>query len=212
MAEIKSRDYIASLVLNPPRPVVGEHFALSVIASLYTAGMYSVEVKGPDGSCEPVEFELFSVPPNTFRKKGDYWEIRYAGGEPFLLKDCKGARYIYLLLRGPEVKHHAVNMYYVMENKVKGLLAFQKSWEDAERQGDVLGTRDIEADARKYLLRNSHHPHKRRFTPADAEKCRKAVSNSIRRTLEKIKESDLGFYQHLKESLHLGGHFQYKRG
>lgn len=201
--------YISSPDLNPRHPVVGEHFLLTVRAHLYTAGIYSVEVKGPDGSCEPVKFELFSVPRNTFRKKGEYWEIRYEEGEPFLLKDCKGARYIYLLLQGPDVKHHAVNMQYVAENKVKGLLAFQESWEYANERNDILAVRNIEANARKYLLRNSHHPCKRRFTPADAEKCRKAVSSSIRRTLEKIKKHDQNFYQHLKESLHLGGHFQY---
>jgi hypothetical protein len=39
--------------------------------------------------------------PDYFRRKGDVWEVRFDGGEPFMLTRCGGAEYLHLLLSNP---------------------------------------------------------------------------------------------------------------
>ena len=38
---------------------------------------------------------------NVFRRKGQAWQVRFAGGEEFILLPSKGAAYLHLLLQRP---------------------------------------------------------------------------------------------------------------
>jgi hypothetical protein len=50
-----------------------------------------------------------------FRRVGDFWQVAYASGEPFYLKDAKGVQYIAHLLRHPSTDIHVMELVAAVE-------------------------------------------------------------------------------------------------
>ncbi len=67
------------------------------------------EYPGPDG---PAAAPPPGPPPgqNVFRRYGQAWQVRFAGGGEFILLPTKGAAYLHLLLGSPGVSLSAVDM------------------------------------------------------------------------------------------------------
>lgn len=48
---------------------------------------------------------------NAFKKKGNAWIVRFAGGDEFIVTPCKGVAYIHMLLSCPNTQIRATEMY-----------------------------------------------------------------------------------------------------
>jgi hypothetical protein len=160
--------------------------------------------------------------PNVFRRKGEAWEVRFAGGSDFILLPSKGAAYLHLLLQQPGKPMKAVQMAYHVAKSPKqfalgdagpvldrdAVSAYRAELEEmrvmmdrAERDGDVvvLGQLQKERDEILAQLRQWRGLGGReRKACDDREKVRKAVFMAVHRTIEKIRAYDEQLAEHLK--------------
>src|SRR5262249_32928599 len=72
-----------------------------------------------DGGSEPgTPPPAAEVPPqlreNVFRRKGEVWEVRFAGGREFILRPWVGAAYLQMLLQQPGKPLRAIDMGYAV--------------------------------------------------------------------------------------------------
>lgn len=163
----------------------------------------------------------------VFRKKGQAWIARYAGGEDFILLPCKGAAYLHILLSNPKTEFSVTALVLSVANAPQqfqlgsagessdqeALAAYRVRYEElkaelaeAQRyteQGMVAPA--SESDIRKEMLslaeqikKDKGLGKKIRRASDDRDRLRKAFQANIRRVTKEIAKYDKRFAEHLK--------------
>jgi hypothetical protein len=159
---------------------------------------------------------------NVFRKKGQVWELRFAGGPEYILLPTKGAAYLQLLVSRPGNAISAVDLAcQVAKNPDRFALgdAGEQSDEEAltvyrarviELRGEVDEAKSNndsgaqtraqeELDCLMERIRKDQGLGKRlRKAVDDRERVRKAVGNAIQRALQDIAQFDQPLADHFK--------------
>jgi hypothetical protein len=165
----------------------------------------------------------------VFRKKGQVWQLRFAGGTDFILLPSKGAAYLSILLANPDVPISAVDLAFrVARNPKRYVLGSAGENSDAEAlEAYAAKLTDLREELEKAKCDNnvglqetlqgeiesltgelkSGHGLGNRLRRAsdDRDRIRKAVGNAIRRSVKAIAQYDARLAQHLKSrALRLG--------
>jgi 7-cyano-7-deazaguanine synthase in queuosine biosynthesis len=175
--------------------------------------------EGPERASKATEPSMEDY---VLRKKGQVWEVRFAGGQDFILLPSKGAAYLHLLLSHPDVAFSAADMAsrvaknpdrYALgsageQSDREALTAYRARYEELmEELDEARRNNDSAAESRiqdeiEWLteqIRKDLGPGGRlRKASDDRERVRKAVSNAIRRAINDIGQFDLRLAEHLK--------------
>jgi hypothetical protein len=170
---------------------------------------------------------------NVFRKKGQVWVVRFAGGEEFILLPSKGAAYLHLLLSQPRAQLSAIDMACrVAKNKDQYALgsAGEKSdrealaayhaklvelrveLQEAKDNNDPGAQERIQEEIESYTheIRQAHGLGGRlRKSSDDRERVRKAVGIAVKRAIKEIAQYDKQLAEHLSAHLICGQNPRY---
>jgi hypothetical protein len=176
---------------------------------------------GPANTTVPSKGREVPLGDNVFRKKGQVWVVRFAGGEDFILLPSKGAAYIHLLLSQPRVQLSAIDMACrVAKNRDQYALGSVGEKSDREAlaayHAKLVGLRE-ELQEAKY--NNDHGTQERiqeeiesysqqirearglggrlRKESDDRERVRKAVVVAVKRAIKDIAQYDQRLADHL---------------
>lgn len=166
---------------------------------------------------------------NVFQRKGQVWQVRFAGGTEFILLPSKGAAYLNILLANPRIPISAVDLAcrvarnpdrYVLgsagtNTDAESLKAYaarltelREELEDAKRDNDIGRQEAIQVDIESLngeLKRGRGLGNRLRKASDDRDRIRKAVGNAIRRSINGIGQYDPRLAEHLKsQALRLG--------
>lgn len=160
-------------------------------------------------------------PEFTFRRKGQAWEVRYAGGQEFILLPSKGAAYIHVLLEnqgtGISVEELAARVArrsqeYLLGDAGEGsdeqaMAAYRARYEQLRDQSeDAVERQDSDAEERirvemedlmEHIKRDQGLHGRLRKQSDDRDRVRKAVLAAIRRTRTEIRKYDKRLAEHL---------------
>jgi hypothetical protein len=160
-------------------------------------------------------------PDNLFRRKGEAWEVRFAGGRDFILPPHKGVAYLHILLAHPGVSLSAIELAYRVARDpnvyalgdagesvdAAALSAYRARYEDltelleGARRNDDLGSQERFRREMGTLLEeiNRHQGlgGRTRRAGSDRDRVRKAVGNAVRRAIEVIARYDEHLARHL---------------
>lgn len=169
------------------------------------------------------------LPDHLFRNKGQAWQVRFAGGNDFILLPSKGAAYLQILLDNPGVPLSAIDLAVRVSKQpekfslgssggtadVDALRAYHarlRELEDEleEARSDSDEARQVRLENEKESIikevrRNTSLGGKPRKGDDDRERIRKAVGNAIRRTISDIKLFDSRLADHLSSPTLRGG-------
>ena len=172
---------------------------------------------------------------NVFRKKGQVWLVRYAGGDDFILLPSKGAAYLHLLLSQPGVELSAIDAAcQVAKNRVqyalgdageKGgdrdalsayhaqLVELREQLQRAKDNNDAGEQERIQKEIEAYtqqIRESSGLGGRLRKASDDRERVRKAVGIAVKRAIEDIAQFDHRLADHLHAPrLRCGQHLCY---
>ncbi len=159
---------------------------------------------------------------NIFRKKGQVWQIRFAGGAENILLPSKGAAYLHMLLSQPRTPVSAIVMACRLSqnretyslgsagNKIDqdALSAYQARYaelkeelEEAKSNHDDAAISRIQGEMESFMeeIRKAKGLGGRiRKDADDRDRVRKAVGNAIRRAVKDIGQFDKRLADHLK--------------
>jgi hypothetical protein len=167
---------------------------------------------------------------NIFRKKGQVWEVRFAGGAVNILLPSKGNAYLHMLLSQPRTHISAIDMACrVTKNRVNyslgsagdkidkdALSAYQARYaelkeelEEARSNNDDAAITRIQGEMAA-LVEEIHRAKglggRIRQDADDRDRVRKAVGNAIRRAVKDIGQFDKRLADHLKSPCLSCGH------
>lgn len=166
--------------------------------------------------------ETSKLPDFAFKRNGQAWSVRYAGGEAFTLLPSKGAAYLQVLLskRGtafPVEKLAAVVARQPAEyllgdagerSDAEALSAYRARYEQLKDElEDAQERHDVDAEERARVEMDDLQSQIRkdqglggrlRKDADDRERVRKAVQAAIRRTIKEIRKYDKRLAEHLK--------------
>lgn len=166
--------------------------------------------------------------PNVFRRCGEAWEVRFAGGHSFILLPAKGVTYLHRLLAAPRKPIAAVDLAFGEVLSVfagaadaildkDGITAYRAKLlellADRERaltENDTLLQAEIDQETAtiELELKRAVSPRgQNRSLPDAREKVRKAVGLAIARTLKKISNYDKKLAAHLQSPVFQCGLF-----
>lgn len=157
----------------------------------------------------------------VFRKKGQVWQVRYAGGNEFILLPTKGAAYLHLLLAQPgtsipatklaaTVARHATD--HLLGDAGEGsdreaLAAYRARYEDLKADiEDARSRQDADAETRireemedltAQIKRDQGLGGRLRKESDVRDRVRKAVRAAIRRAVDEIRKYDRRLADHL---------------
>jgi predicted ATPase/class 3 adenylate cyclase len=179
------------------------------------------------GSREPEPAPAAASKGNVFRRHGDVWTLGYEGVS-IQLRDAKGLRYLSRLLAEPGREVHTSDLasqqrgggvppgsgsggevlddtarraYQTRLAELDAERAEATEWNDPER----LGRAEAEIDALTEQLAGAYGLGGRSRTMADpTERVRKAVTNRIRDSLDRIAQEHRALGRHLTNSVHTG--------
>jgi len=163
----------------------------------------------------------------VFRKEGQAWIVRYAGGRDFILLPCKGAGYLQILLSNPKTDFNVVDLVfqvakepskYMLGNAVDSvdkdaMSAYRARYEDLKKQLDEaqqlteqgMAPFKPESDIREEMVllaeqikRDKGLGNKRRQVGDDHDRVRKSFQAAIRRVRTEIGRYDKRLAEHLK--------------
>lgn len=167
--------------------------------------------------------ELREAPPgdNVFRKKGQVWIVRFAGGEEFMLLPSKGAAYLHVLLSQPRVQHSAIDMACrVAKNRSRYALGdageksdrealsayhaklvelreeLQKAKDNNDHGAQATVQREIE-EFTQQIRESGGLGGRLRKASDDRERVRKAVWIAVKRAIKEIAQYDKRLADHL---------------
>ena len=176
----------------------------------------SQESSGPSPGAPPQPADY------TFRKKGQAWEVRFAGGPDFILLPSKGAAYLQILLShagqpisavdlacrvskhperfslgsaGGTADKEALTAYHARLQELNEEMEEAKENLDTARQVKIEEEREW---IRKEVRRHTGLGGKPRKDGDDRDRVRKAVGIAIRRTIREIENYDANLAAHLK--------------
>jgi hypothetical protein len=163
-----------------------------------------------------------SLGENVFRRKGDVWEVRFAGGKEFILRPWVGAAYLHMLLGQPGKPMRAIDMAYAVakdparfalgtagaaldEDALSAYRAkHQQLLEDIaeeEKEGDTLALQELREQQRSLAEQLKSYRGlggRARKESDDRERVRRSVLMAIQRVVEKIREYDRRLAEHLR--------------
>lgn len=175
--------------------------------------------RSPNTAAEP------ALPEHAFRKKGQVWEVRYAGGQEFILLPGKGAAYLHVLLAnrgasfsvtklaalvarsphdhllgdaGEGSDREAMAAYRARYEELEEELETARSLDDADGQARVREEMDVLAE---HIKRDSALGGRLRKESDVRDRVRKAVRAAIRRTVGEIRKYDKRLADHLKSPI-----------
>jgi hypothetical protein len=157
----------------------------------------------------------------VFRRKGDVWQVRFAGGEDFILLPSKGAAYLHLLLSNPGASFTVASLSvrvakdptsYCLGDAgevldAEALAAYRtRAQEAAEELKEARERADVAAQAKlreeiEWLAeevrkgRGFHGRGRKQYD--DRERVRQRVRVAIRRAVRRIGEYDARLAEHL---------------
>ena len=163
----------------------------------------------------------------VFRKKGEVWIVRYAGGEDFILLPSKGAAYLHILLTNPKTEMNVIDLVFRVAKTPRqfqlgsagestdeqALSVYRARYEElkeklseAQRFADQgMAPPTPESDIRKemdFLIKQIQKDtglgNRIRTVSDDRDRVRKAFQASIRRVREEIAKYDRRLAEHLK--------------
>lgn len=161
------------------------------------------------------------LPENMFRRRGETWEVRFAGRRPFTLLPSKGAAYLHRLLQRPGVPLSSMDLCLAVTGQQERialgaeeeavpedvLLAYRGRAEElaqllgeARRNDDLGGQEKYQEEINGLLAelrKNEGLRSPRRDPSSPQERVRKAVGNDIRRAVQKIARYDEELAAHL---------------
>ena len=157
----------------------------------------------------------------VFRKKGQVWEVRFAGGQDFILLPSKGAAYLHLLLSHPRVPFSAIDLAcrvaknperYALssggeQSDRESLTAYrarydelQEELDEARKNNDPGAESGIQQEI-EWLVEQVRKDRglggRLRKASDDRDRVRKAVGNAIRRAVKDIGQFDKRLADHL---------------
>jgi hypothetical protein len=159
---------------------------------------------------------------NIFRRKGELWEVRFAGGETNLLYPSKGAAYLHILLSSPNTFLTAADLAWrVSRNRERYALGDAGEVADREalsayraradelveelqeaRENNDPGAQERIRQEMQFLAEQTRAARglggRQRKASDDRERVRKAVANAIRRTIQTIAQYDRQLAEHLR--------------
>jgi hypothetical protein len=183
-------------------------------------------IKGalPSAPSEPPASNGWEQPssPYVFQKRGEAWEVRYAGGKFNILLPTKGAAYLHMLLSRPHsclsaielacqaarnrshyslsdagerIDREAMSAYRARYHELSDELEKAKADHDAATQARI----EPQMELLLAEIRSANGVGGRiRKDHDDADRVRKAVGNAIRRTVEDIGQFDRPLAAHLQ--------------
>lgn len=181
----------------------------------------------PEPPAAPAEPPLAE---NVFRRNGQVWQVRFAGGKAVLLVHGVGAAYLHMLLQRPGVPLRAVEMAYRMARCPERFTAgggarsfneetltayrakyqdLQEEIEEAERDHDEATLERARRERRQLadeIRKLAGLGGRARQDGDDRNKVRSAVYGAIRRTIGKIAEYDRRLAEHLRSRQLRCGH------
>ena len=168
---------------------------------------------------------------NVFRRKGQAWEVRYAGGEEFILLPSKGAAYLHLLVSSPGTElsaadmacrvaknpdrfalgdageqsdHEALSAYRTRSQELREEIDEAKANNDSGAQ--TLAQEELDT-LTEQIRKDKGLGNRLRKAVDDRERVRKAVGIAIRRALQEIAQYDRRLAEHFKSpQLKVGQH------
>jgi hypothetical protein len=159
---------------------------------------------------------------NAFRKKGQVWELRFAGGPEYILLPTKGAAYLHLLVSRPGTALSAVDLAcQVAKNPDRFALGDAGEQSDGEAlsayRARVIELREEVEEAKtnndagaqtraqqeldcltEQIRKDQGLGTRLRKAVDDRERVRKAVGNAIKRALQDIAQFDQRIADHFK--------------
>jgi hypothetical protein len=170
---------------------------------------------------------------NVFRKKGQVWIVRFAGGEDFILLPSKGAAYLHLLLSQPGMQRSAIDLacavaknpaQYALSNAGEKsdrealaayhakLVELREELQEAKDNNDPGAQERIQGEIESYTqqIRETRGMGGRlRRDSDDRERVRKAVGIAVKRAIKDIGQFDQRLAQHLSAHLICGQNPRY---
>lgn len=165
----------------------------------------------------------------VFKKNGQAWQLRFAGGNEFILLKSKGAAYLNILLEHPGVSFSAVDLAYRVERQPEQfmpgsagensdeealsaypakLAELKAELDQANRDNDIGRQEQIQSDIESLmeeLKRGRGLGNRLRKAADDRDRFRNRVGNAVRRAIENISAYDPRLAEHLKSpALRLG--------
>jgi hypothetical protein len=174
------------------------------------------------GTVTPVQPQSqTSLGDNVFRRKGQAWLVRFAGGEDFILLSSRGAAYLHLLLSQPRRQLSAIEMACrVAKNRGQyalgsageksdrealaayhaKLVELREELQEAKDNNDPGAQESIQEEIESYSqqIREGRGLGGRlRKESDDRERVRKAVGVAVKRAIKDIAQYDQGLADHL---------------
>jgi hypothetical protein len=185
----------------------------------------------------PAETAQPPVGENVFRRQGQAWEVRFAGGDPWVLLPSKGAAYLHELLSHPGVSISAADLASRVarcperfplgdagETADRAALSgyrvrleeAREALEQARTDHDLAAQQRLEEEI-FWLMEELRQHHglggRLRKAAGDSERIRKAVGNAVRRAVRLISQFDQPLGAHLSPPrLQCGSHLCYAPG
>lgn len=170
---------------------------------------------------------------HVFRKKGQVWIVRFAGGEDFILLPSKGAAYLHLLLSRPGTQRSAIDLacavaknpaQYALSNAGEKLdrealaayhaklVELREELQEAKDNNDPGAQERIQEEIESYTqqIREARGLGGRlRKESDDRERVRKAVGIAVKRAIKEIAQYDKRLAEHLSAYLICGQNPRY---
>lgn len=158
----------------------------------------------------------------VFRRKGKAWEVRFAGGQDFILLPTKGAAYLHILLSNPRTAFPVTKLVFLVAKAPDqyplgdageasdrdALAAYRAEYErlkdemetarelgDEERQAKIRADMEFLAD---HIKRDTGLGGRLRRDSDDRDRVRKAFRARIRAVVQEIAQFDKRLAEHLK--------------
>jgi hypothetical protein len=202
---------------------------------LFSEGLRQQGLVAPVATAVPPDPVLASAGEYHFRQYGENWTLRFRGGKPFSLTPDKGLTYLHSLLQCPGEILIAFDLVDLAEGREpsnrppsmplgvdKETLASVKSHLDElqQRRAEAEDACDLGAveahdkeikEVAAYLNRECALGGKMRRESPEQKRARTAVSNAIRRAIQKISKHSLPMASHLKEQVQTGFYLKYRQ-
>lgn len=163
----------------------------------------------------------------AFRKKGQFWSVRFAGSEEIILSPSKGAAYLHILLSNPRIEFRVVDLVlrvakeprdYLLQDGVNStdrgaLAAYSARYEELEEDlneairleeegmsslRSVSDIREERAALLQQIKRDTALGNQPRKIADDRDRVRKSFQAAIRRVMTEITKYDKRLADHLK--------------
>lgn len=184
-----------------------------------SASDYSPKIHADDAISHAIENE----PLNFFRQRNGAWEVRFAGGKPFILLPKKGAQLLHILLASPNESFRVERLIELQS----GIIVPRRSEKDADELSDEVARQALQAKLQilqqefeeaqelsnedemarldsqmqellSYQTKATGRKGRSRRMSDSADKLRNQISKNLNAILRDIERCDRGLHKHLQ--------------